>query len=72
MTSFWLFSLKQTKKNKRLFNIKNMVRFYFYLTELGLNNNVSLCSLPCLNIVLILVNPYMLLILAQGGIAGVL
>lgn len=42
MTSFWLFSLKQTKKNKRCFNIKNMVKCDSNLPELGINNNVNL------------------------------
>lgn len=42
MTSFWLFSLKQTKKNKRCFNIKYMVKCDFNLSELGVNNNVNL------------------------------
>lgn len=42
MTSFWLFSLKQTKKNKRCLNIKNMMKCDSDLSELGLNINVNL------------------------------
>lgn len=38
MTSFWLFSLKQTKKNKKSFNIKNMVKCGSNVLEFGLNN----------------------------------
>ena len=46
MTSFGLFSLKQTNKNKRCFNIKKWkVKCGYYLSELGLKVNVSLCYL---------------------------
>lgn len=70
MTSFWLFSLKQTKKNKRCFNIKNIVKLYSNLSELDLIYLIYVVQ--CTNTVLFLVNQYMLLVLAQGGTAGVL
>lgn len=72
MTSFWLFSLKQTKKNKRCFNINNMVKCSSNLVELGLNDNANVLTLilQCMVTVLFLVNQNMLLVVAQGGTAG--
>lgn len=65
MTSFWLFSLKQTKKNKRCFDIKNMVKCGSNLSEyvLVLRNSDARVFLVDLS---------MLLVLAQGGTAGLL
>lgn len=41
MTSFWLFSLKQTKKNKKCFNIKNIVKCGSNILECGQNKKVT-------------------------------